>query len=86
MPKRKKSDLHLKKIHVFHNTYQFLKHYRDATYSLKVVVHQLENQFQQEYGTSIDTFLDSLYTAGAEFKRAVRLKNVPKVLNEAIKC
>ena len=50
----------------FHDTYQFLKRYRDATYSLKVVVHQLENQFQIEYGTSIDDFLDSIYAAGAD--------------------
>lgn len=50
----------------FHDTYQFLRHYRDATYSLKVVVHQLEVQFQLEYGSSIDDFLDSIYTAGVE--------------------
>ncbi|BDF35837.1 hypothetical protein CE91St62_38990 [Lachnospiraceae bacterium] len=50
----------------FHDTYQFLKRYRDATYSLKVVVHQLEIQFQINYGNSIDDFLDSIYTAGAE--------------------
>ena len=48
----------------FHDTYQFLKRYRDATYSLKVVVHQLESQFQTEYGSSIDEFLDSIYAAG----------------------
>lgn len=50
----------------FHDTYQFLRHYRDATYSLKVVVHQLETQFQIEFGNSIDEFLDSIYAAGAE--------------------
>lgn len=50
----------------FHDTYQFLRHYRVATYSLKVVVHQLENQFRVQYGTSIDEFLDSIYAAGAD--------------------
>ena len=50
----------------FHDTYQFLKKYRDATYSLKVVVHQLEMQFQMEYGSSIDEFLDNIYAAGAD--------------------
>lgn len=50
----------------FHDTYQFLRRYRDATYSLKVVVHQLETQFQMEYGSSIDDFLDSIYAAGVE--------------------
>lgn len=50
----------------FHDTYKFLRRYRDATYSLKVVVHQLESQFRLDYGTSIDEFLDSIYAAGVE--------------------
>ena len=50
----------------FHDTYKFLRRYRDATYSLKVVVRQVEAQFQMEYGTSIDEFLNSIYAAGAE--------------------
>ena len=50
----------------FHDTYKFLRRYRDATYSLKVVVHQMETQFRLKYGTSVDEFLDSIYTAGAE--------------------
>ena len=31
-----------------------------------MVVHQLETQFQIDYGTSIDHFLDSIYAAGAD--------------------
>lgn len=50
----------------FHDTYKFLRRYRDATYSLKVVVHQMEKQFRLKYGTSVDEFLDSIYAAGAE--------------------
>lgn len=50
----------------FHDTYKFLRRYRDATYSLKVVVRQLETQFRMEYGTSVDDFLDSVYAAGIE--------------------
>lgn len=50
----------------FHDTYKFLRHYRDAKYSLMVVVRQLESQFRLEYGSSIDDFLDSIYAAGAE--------------------
>ena len=50
----------------FHDTYKFLQRYRDATYSLKVVVRQLEAQFRMEYGTSVDDFLDSVYAAGVE--------------------
>ena len=66
MPRRKNHEFTKEDDARFHNTYQFLKHYRDATYSLKVVVHQLETQFQKEYGTSIDQFLDSVYAAGAD--------------------
>lgn len=50
----------------FHDTYQYLARYCDVTYSLKVVVHQLESQFQIKYGSSIDDFLDSIYAAGIE--------------------
>ena len=50
----------------FHDTYKFLRKYRDATYSLKVVVHQMETQFRMKYGTSVDEFLDSIYSAGAD--------------------
>ena len=66
MPRTKKNQIEKNEDPRFHNTYQFLKHYRDATYSLKVVVHQLETQFQIDYGTSIDHFLDSIYAAGAD--------------------
>ena len=50
----------------FHDTYKFLRRYRDATYSLKVVVRQMETRFRMEYGTSVDDFLDSIYAAGVE--------------------
>ncbi len=50
----------------FHDTYKFLRRYRDATYSLKVVVRQMETQFRLKYGTSVDEFLDSIYAAGAD--------------------
>ena len=66
MPRTKKNHIAQNEDPRFHNTYQLLKHYRDATYSLKVVVHQLETQFQIDYGTSIDHFLDSIYVAGAD--------------------
>lgn len=50
----------------FHDTYKFLRRYRDATYSLKVVVRQMEFQFRMQYGTSVDDFLDSVYAAGVD--------------------
>lgn len=65
----------------FHDTYKFLKRYRDATYSLKVVVHQLEIQFQLDYGSSIDEFLDSIYAAGIDVNHgdiAERAKSIER--------
>ena len=67
MPKRKGQDFPTPEENPrFHDTYQFLRRYRDATYSLKVVVHQMENQFKVQYGSSIDEFLDSIYARSEE--------------------
>ena len=52
----------------YHNTRKLLGHYRDATYSLKVVVRQLEHQFKMQYGNSIEEFLDSIYMAGMDLE------------------
>lgn len=49
----------------FYDTYKSLQRYRDLTYSLKVVVRQMESQFRFKHGTSVDDFLDSIYAAGA---------------------
>lgn len=65
----------------FHDTYKFLRRYRDATYSLKVVVHQMEMQFRMKYGTSVDEFLDAIYSAGADLSGddiEVRAKSIER--------
>ena len=51
---------------LYHDTYKLLRCYRDSTYSLMVAVRQVEIQFQLEYNTSVDEFLDSIYAAGAD--------------------
>ena len=50
----------------FHNTWRLLKQYRDVVWSMEVSVAQLKNEFQVEYGSSIEEFLDSVYLAGAD--------------------
>ena len=50
----------------FHNTWRLLRQYRDVVWSMEVSVTQLKNQFQVEYGSSIEEFLDSVYLAGAD--------------------
>ena len=50
----------------YHNTWRLLKKYRDVVWSLELSVQHLKNQFQIEYGSSIEDFLDSVYLAGAD--------------------
>ena len=69
---------------LYHDTYKLLRCYRDSTYSLMVAVRQVEIQFQLEYNTSVDEFLDSIYAAGADLETA-RLKNGQKALPAVIK-
>ncbi len=50
----------------YHDTRKLLRKYRDVTWSLELSVQRLKNQFQVEYGTDIEEFLDSVYVAGAD--------------------
>lgn len=40
--------------------------YRDVSWSLELSVQQLRNQFELEYGSSVEEFLESIYLAGAD--------------------
>lgn len=51
---------------VYHDTWKLLKKYRDVVWSLELSVQQIKSQFQIEYGSSIEDFLDSIYMAGAD--------------------
>lgn len=50
----------------YHDTWKLLKRYRDVAWSLELSVQQIKSQFQIEYGSSIEDFLDSIYMAGAD--------------------
>ena len=50
----------------YHNTWKLLKKYRDVVWSMDLSVEHLKNEFQIEYGSSIDDFLESVYLAGAD--------------------
>ena len=52
---------------IYHNTYKLLKIYRDVTWSMELACQQVRMNFETEYGTSIDDFLESVYLAGADF-------------------
>ena len=50
----------------YHDTWRLLKKYRDVVWSLELSVQHLKKQFEVEYGSSIEEFLDSVYLAGAD--------------------
>ena len=43
-----------------------LSKYRDVVWSMELSVEHLKNQFQLEYDSNIDDFLESVYLAGAD--------------------
>lgn len=51
---------------VYHDTWKLLKKYRDVVWSLELSVQQVRKQFQNEYGNTIEEFLESIYSAGAD--------------------
>lgn len=63
---------------LYHDTWTLLKKYRDVKWSLELSVRQVQTRFQLEYGTSIDSFLDSMYLAGADISESK--------LNSHVKC
>lgn len=50
----------------YHDTWRLLKKYRDVVWSMELSIQQMKHQFEIEYGSSIDDFLDSVYSAGAD--------------------
>ena len=50
----------------YHNTHKLLAKYRDVVWSMGYSLGHLKNEFQMEYETDIDDFLDSIYFAGAD--------------------
>lgn len=51
---------------LYHDTWQFLKKYRDVVWSLETSVQQVRRRFEVEFGNSVEEFFDSLYLAGAD--------------------
>ena len=52
---------------LYHDTWLLLKKYRDVVWSLELSVQQVRRQFQIEFGSSIEDFLESIYLAGVDF-------------------
>ena len=48
------------------NTWKLLKNYRDVVWSQELNVQHVRQQFELEFGSSVDDFLDSICLAGAD--------------------
>ncbi len=51
---------------LYHDTWKLLQKYRDVVWSLELSVQQVKSAFEVEFGQSIEEFLDSIYSAGAD--------------------
>ena len=77
----------------YHDTWRLLKKYRDVVWSMELSVQQLKKEFEIEYGSTIDDFLESVYLAGADLggtkienhARCIERSNqMLKLLNSAV--
>ena len=50
----------------YHDTWRLLKKYRAVVWSLELSVQQVKKEFEIEFESSIDDFLESVYLAGAD--------------------
>lgn len=69
---------------VFHDTKLLLEHYRNVVWSLEVEAFQTSMNFQKEYGTTLEEFLDLTYKAGMDISKsdvASRIESMNKSRN-----
>ena len=52
---------------LYHDTWTLLKKYRDVVWSLELSVQHVRRQFEIEFGSTIEDFLESIYLAGVDF-------------------
>ena len=64
MARRKQQDVTENPL--YHDTWKLLQKYRDVVWSMELSVQQVKISFEKEFGQSIDDFLDSIYSAGAD--------------------
>ena len=64
MAKRKQNDVTENPL--YHDTWKLLQKYRDVVWSMELSVRQVRTSFDSEFGQTIEEFLDSVYTAGAD--------------------
>ena len=50
----------------YHNVIVLFKIYRSVSWRMQVQIGQIKHLFRKEYGTDVDSFLDSIYQAGMD--------------------
>ena len=73
MSKRKEPDVSENPL--YHDTWTLLRKYRDVVWSLELSVQKVRRQFQIEFGSSIEDFLESIYIAGLDFENTDNILN-----------
>ena len=68
MRKTKQAEEAFEENPLYHNTWKLLSKYRDVVWSLQLSVQQVKKSFEIEFKSSIDEFLESIYSAGAEIQ------------------
>ena len=77
----------------YHDTWRLLKKYRDVVWSMELSVQQVKKEFEIEFGSTIEDFLESAYLAGADLggtkienhARCIERSNqMLKLLNSAV--
>lgn len=53
----------------YHDIIALFKIYRSVNWRMQIKVNQMKHRIQWEYGTDIDTFLDSIYQAGMDINQ-----------------
>ena len=58
---RKKKEPDVSENPLYHDTWTLLRKYRDVVWSLELSVQKVRRQFQIEFGSSVEDFLESIY-------------------------
>lgn len=53
----------------YHDIIALFKIYRSVNWRMQIKINQVKHRFQMEYGTDVDTFLDSIYQAGMDINQ-----------------
>lgn len=54
---------------VYHDILLLFQLYRSVNWRMQVKINQVKHRFSVEYGTDVDTFLESLYQAGMDINQ-----------------